>query len=173
MVLALGRNWACAPSGSAQGDLFVYPNPTTEFDFVHLGTFRSKFEILGDRKQVPEWKVVEFYDARRRLPRRPLKRRKNRTKRVYDFNNNTSVIMVEWNQQFLVYPNSTTGIINIETLEEIERVEVFDLKGQLLFASTALSRSTVLDLSNYKRVIYFLKMFMKNGEVHSRKAIKE
>ena len=72
-----------------------------------------------------------------------------------------------------MYPNPTAGIINIESSEKIERVEVCDVMGKLLFTSTRLVRSTNLDLSNYKRGIYFLKMFMKNGEVHSRKAIKE
>ena len=45
MVLALGRNWASAPSGSAQGALVVYPNPITGDFSVESETGIERVEV--------------------------------------------------------------------------------------------------------------------------------
>jgi hypothetical protein len=79
-----------------------------------------------------------------------------------------------------VYPNPTKDFVNIPYVEGLERVEVYDVAGKLLQDFVMLSSDSYrsrsvnkINLSNYKAGIYILKLLMKNGEVYSKKVIKE
>jgi hypothetical protein len=97
------------------------------------------------------------------------------------------------------YPNPTTGVINIESTISIEKVEVYNVQGVLLISNQssrynakgsssipiihrAVSRRPVaflddrleqFNLSNQPKGIYLLKVQLKNGEVLTKKVIKE
>ena len=75
-----------------------------------------------------------------------------------------------------VYPNPTKDVVNVPYIEGLERIEVYDLRGKLLqnFVILSDNRSVKkIDLTNYKNGIYILKLVTKNGEVFSKKIIKE
>ncbi|MFT5667034.1 MAG: hypothetical protein ACI9DK_001222 [Vicingaceae bacterium] len=76
-------------------------------------------------------------------------------------------------QSIFISPNPTTGIVNIESLEDVESIEVYEMSGKLLSTSTPLSMTTILDISSHKEGIYLLKLHMKNGEVFTKKMVKE
>jgi len=90
----------------------------------------------------------------------------------------------ELKSEVSVFPNPTKGIVNIESSEEIERVEVYDLMGSRYnFLSHRVSRKNegmyrsvnkkILDLANFEPGIYFLKVVLDNGQVVSKKLIKQ
>jgi photosystem II stability/assembly factor-like uncharacterized protein len=84
--------------------------------------------------------------------------------------------------QYEVYPNPTKGIVNIQFVEGLDRVEVYDIAGKLLedfvdFDSAQSDKSTErvnkINLTNYENGIYFLKLTIKSGKVYSKKVIKQ
>ena len=67
-----------------------------------------------------------------------------------------------------VYPNPTTGILNIDSRYTIESYALFDLKGKLLISS----HESQMDLSNTSDGIYILQINSVAGEAYHRKVIK-
>ena len=69
----------------------------------------------------------------------------------------------------VVYPNPTTGMIQIQNSESrIENVEVYDAYGKMLNAVTVNDNATSLDLSGYASGTYFVKIMTENGVVTKR-----
>ena len=67
----------------------------------------------------------------------------------------------------IIYPNPTTGILNLEGMEG--KLEVYDLYGSLIQTSV----SNTMDISHAASGIYFLKATDEWGRVSSLKVIKE
>ena len=69
----------------------------------------------------------------------------------------------------VVYPNPTTGMIQIQNTESrIQDVEVYDAYGKLLNVVTVNDNATALDLSGYAAGTYFVKIMTENGVVTKR-----
>ena len=71
-----------------------------------------------------------------------------------------------------VYPNPTTGIINLEASVRPSSVSITDITGKVLEQSNFNSISQTYDLSNYPSGIYFIKIQTEN-EIYTTKIIKE
>ena len=68
-----------------------------------------------------------------------------------------------------VYPNPTTGMIQIQNSESrIENVEVYDAYGKMLNVVNVNDNTTAVDLSNYAAGTYFVKIVTENGVVTKR-----
>ncbi|MFT6165445.1 MAG: photosystem II stability/assembly factor-like uncharacterized protein [Vicingaceae bacterium] len=89
----------------------------------------------------------------------------------------TTINLTQFNKiNHRLYPNPTGGMVNILNVEDLERVEVYDLRGRILQNFVILSdgRSvTEIDLTNFESGIYFLKLYNENGEVVTKKVVKE
>lgn len=71
---------------------------------------------------------------------------------------------------FNIYPNPATDYVNIETTENVQRVEIFNIQGQLVHAENgAVSSISVKDLANG---VYTLKLTTDNG-VSVHKIVKK
>ena len=69
----------------------------------------------------------------------------------------------------VVYPNPTTGMIQIQNSESrIENVEVYDAYGKMLNVVSVNDNTAVLDLSSYAAGTYFVKIMTENGMVTKR-----
>ena len=69
----------------------------------------------------------------------------------------------------VVYPNPTTGMIQIQNSESrIENVEVYDAYGKMLNVVNVNDNTTAVDLSNYAAGTYFVKIVTENGVVTKR-----
>ena len=53
-----------------------------------------------------------------------------------------------------LYPNPTTGVLNIEA-EEVQRVEVYDLGGRVVIRS---EQPTAIDFSTVPTGVYYVKV---------------
>jgi hypothetical protein len=74
-----------------------------------------------------------------------------------------------------VYPNPSTGLVNIEIPEAEKaefRMEIFSLTGIKISEMKICESKFAFDISNYSKGMYFMKIFKGNLEVCQRKMIK-
>jgi len=68
--------------------------------------------------------------------------------------------------KFSIYPNPATNSINISNNETIDRVNIFDIKGSLIFTQSDQKKSTSIDVSDFAKGVYTVKVVsMKNSSV--------
>ena len=72
-------------------------------------------------------------------------------------------------KELSIYPNPSTGTFNIENLETNQTYQVYDVNGRLVKASIV---NNQLDLSNEPNGVYLLRVQLENGEVVSKKLMK-
>lgn len=78
-----------------------------------------------------------------------------------DFNENHGEDFID------VYPNPTSGIVNIY-YQNVEKVLVYDITGKML----AEHKSNTIDINEFKKGIYILKIYTCSGKIFSSKVIK-
>jgi len=72
--------------------------------------------------------------------------------------------------KFKTYPNPVRDVLNINTLEPIQKVEVFDLLGKSVL--TKYNVMERLDVSNLKSALYLVRLTSENG-ISTKKFIKK
>ena len=73
----------------------------------------------------------------------------------------TGVGVEDFTSETAVYPNPATDVININTTENVQRVEIFNMQGQLVkFETGEVTSFSVKDLANG---VYTLKLTTDNG----------
>lgn len=76
-------------------------------------------------------------------------------------------------RQLDVYPNPVSDLLYIDNAEELEKIELYNTVGQLIYTHTFQHQSTIsIDMTAYSNGIYILAGFNKNGLVANRKVIK-
>jgi len=70
-----------------------------------------------------------------------------------------------------VYPNPVTDILNISTVEKINSIEVYNVRGQLLLSENSPNAITKIDMSSFQNGIYFVKTIADKGS-KTHKVIK-
>jgi len=61
---------------------------------------------------------------------------------------------------FYIYPNPTVGLINIETKLIIDRIELINTMGEIIYID--LSNKKMLDISGFPKGLYFIKLYYSN-----------
>ena len=98
---------------------------------------------------------------------------------VYSYPNGTCQLITTINKVKIdpaivtISPNPTKGIVNIESVNEIESVELYEFSGRLLSSHTSFNKTIILNLSNYQSGIYLVNLQLKNGEMFTKKVIKD
>lgn len=70
---------------------------------------------------------------------------------------------------FKIYPNPTTGLLNIKSNTSISEITVYNNLGQLFFTS---ENSDKINVSTLSKGIYFVKISNDNGQIETKKIIK-
>jgi hypothetical protein len=73
---------------------------------------------------------------------------------------------------FNVYPNPTTGTLNISSTKEISEVSVYNLLGQTIMDKKANALDVQMDLSSLSRAAYLVKI-VAEGQVKVIKVLKQ
>lgn len=68
-----------------------------------------------------------------------------------------------------IYPNPTSDIINIETSQQIDRIELFDLMGKQILKTNFMDK---INVSHCKSGVYLLKIFAHNKKIIKKIVIK-
>ena len=84
-------------------------------------------------------------------------------------NTNTSITEIKSSFEVVVYPNPSSGIINIETKEELTSISLFSISGKELIKTL---NTNQIDISKLASGVYVLKMNSVNGVVE-KKIIKD
>ena len=69
-------------------------------------------------------------------------------------------------KKFSIYPNPANNSINISTNESINHIDIYDVKGSLIFSQSYQEKSTSIDVSDFTKGVYAIKVVsMKNSSV--------
>ena len=71
-----------------------------------------------------------------------------------------------------LYPNPATDIVHVYTENEVEKIQLVNISGQIVFEQKKMGRETDLDISVFESGIYFVKVF-SNNNVITRKLVIE
>ena len=71
---------------------------------------------------------------------------------------------------FSVYPNPTTGILNVQSKTAIVQIEIHNLLGQLVKSNT---NQNTIDISSVSSGLYFIKVMDENGDYGTQKVVKK
>lgn len=92
------------------------------------------------------------------------------SKSFYYYSNHYTGLNQLKKEDIIIFPNPTSGTINISSPDYFTAVNVYDIKGQLL--KTFQQVSNLIDLSEFKTGIYILK-FLSKDKMMIQKVIKE
>jgi len=86
-----------------------------------------------------------------------------------------SVLSVNENtfSDIVIYPNPTTGIINLQTKEKISSVSVYNSAGQKVSFKSLNKENTSIDLSNLSSGVYFVEITLGNKTVKRYKVVRK
>ena len=82
----------------------------------------------------------------------------------------TSVSLLSSNPSFQVYPNPSRGEIKINGITNNTQLEIFDLKGSLM-KKELINENNIIDVSNLRNGIYFLKLVSNTEKTFTQKLI--
>ncbi len=81
--------------------------------------------------------------------------------------------IVDFSQEILVYPNPTKGKVTIVYPEDISLVEVYDLRGKMVYSeSNFIGNEIQLDLSEFEAGMYSFTLFT-GEEIIQGKVVKD
>lgn len=93
---------------------------------------------------------------------------------IANFESNLSINNEFSNNQIVVYPNPTTGIVNLQTEQQVEKVSVYNLAGQKMTVSSINKENTSINISNLPNGAYFIEVILNNNSVAKKyKVIKK
>ncbi len=76
------------------------------------------------------------------------------------------------NYSVKIYPNPSTGIFTIQSLEKISTIEIVTLLGEKIYQSTLDNQQSTIDLSAQPKGIYFLQVKNKNRIINKKLIIQ-
>ena len=72
--------------------------------------------------------------------------------------------------EILIYPNPSSGILNLKSITEIEQYSIFNISGKLLLRKLVNLKEITLELTNLENGTYFLN-FTTNNSLVTKKII--
>lgn len=83
---------------------------------------------------------------------------------------NNGVGISENDFTFEIFPNPTSGIVNVRSSSEVELIEVYSLVGKKI---STFSNTNKINISNLSKGVYLLKVTMADKQTISKKLIQE
>ena len=79
---------------------------------------------------------------------------------------------VESNLTFTVYPNPAHETVNVSTTMDVQKVEVLNYLGQVIFSQNTTNNNFTLNVANYADGVYFIRLSGNDG-IATQKLIKK
>jgi hypothetical protein len=74
--------------------------------------------------------------------------------------------------RFMLYPNPTTGVLNIEAKSTMNQIELFDTNGRTILKNTLDSQTSSLNMENLATGMYLIKVTTNDGS-STQKIVKQ
>jgi hypothetical protein len=65
-------------------------------------------------------------------------------------------------QQISIYPNPAISIINIESINNIDEIRIFDIQSRVVFSETINSKTMKINISNFSTGVYIIEVVTNN-----------
>lgn len=76
--------------------------------------------------------------------------------------------------KIVIYPNPTTGILKVESGNQLKSYQLFNLAGQLIMQDDiSNSQSQSIDISSVVKGVYLIKLLGQNGAINTFRIIKK
>ena len=92
--------------------------------------------------------------------------------RTYKPNSSLSIEDISLETNIEVFPNPASSIIKIDSNQLINKVECYDLKGQLVASDAYRDASVVFNIERLAKGVYLLKISSENGQITHQRLIK-
>ena len=70
----------------------------------------------------------------------------------------------DWTNNVLVYPNPTSGMVNIKA-EAIQQISVVNMMGQVVMLQSVDTNEVMIDMSTFQSGVYLVNIITENGNV--------
>jgi len=140
-----------------------------------IGFFIPSYEgFMGTYWESTTNMSTSEYGAYHRLENEPWTQGNPIADGVYTLTGECSVLSVNdtLKDQIILYPNPTTGIINLQTKEKISSVSVYNSAGQKVSFNSLNKENTSIDISNLSSGVYFVEI-TNDKTVKRHKVIKK
>jgi hypothetical protein len=74
---------------------------------------------------------------------------------------------------FTIYPNPANEIINIESSENIQSIEIYNLAGQLLIHQQLNTKYSAIDIEQLNKAVYIVKIKVNEADIQVHKFVKQ
>lgn len=65
-------------------------------------------------------------------------------------------------KEISIYPNPATSIINIESINNIDEIRIFDIQSRVIFSEEINSKNKRIDIENFSSGVYFIEIITNN-----------
>ncbi|OEJ98976.1 hypothetical protein A8C32_07275 [Flavivirga aquatica] len=73
-----------------------------------------------------------------------------------------------------IFPNPTTGILNITNKEDLNAISISDITGKTVYSVKEVNAKELkINMSKFNSGMYFVEIKMKTGAIHTQKMIKK
>lgn len=86
--------------------------------------------------------------------------------------NGTVVDENSFSNSIEIYPNPTTGVLNIQC-SEVYEMQIYDISGQALMTKNVANSMEVISIETLKAGVYFIQLVNINGESETYKILKK
>ncbi len=82
-----------------------------------------------------------------------------------------SLINITVDNQIIIYPNPANDILNINASSQIDRVELYNISGQLIYSNQANNSEVSVNTSEFAQGLYIVKVYTENGHTTQKVSI--
>ena len=142
--------------------------------FLLTGT-EKRYNIYRNGELIGHSTTTDFVDYTANSPHEYLYTVTGKT--AYIESNPTNEVFVDWTtnvgennaHEVLLYPNPTSGTVNVESIG-LQSVEVYNLTGQMLLQTSASNGQANIDITSLPNGTYFVKLIGNHNQV--KKVVK-
>ncbi len=73
---------------------------------------------------------------------------------------------------FTIFPNPTNSTFTIKTEEKTGSIRISDLQGRTIYETSELADEQKIDASNWNAGYYLVSLFLENGQIQTKKVVK-
>ena len=77
------------------------------------------------------------------------------------------------NNRVKIYPTLVHSTLNVSGLQNITKLEIYNVVGERVFNKFVADESTTINMSKFSGGIYFISLSDKNGTTFTRKIVKQ